>query len=929
MNKAGDNTTQQHHQSHPKSRLSSIYRQQRWRDNIDELKKNGMMRKSVRPSVPSTLLLLVSVVVAVASSLSPRSYSDACHRNLERASLVALSLTSAANHRRRRRRTKSLLSSSSSSSSRRGHNRHDTEFDVVVSSSGGIIIPRGGGGDENEGDGVDDEKRPNDRDDDVVAVVDDGHDPDAVGMGEMDDDAEVVGVSGSNNASMHDDGGVEDGDKRVRRQRGRKISSRKSSPSKPTSNEVKSHFERMPPKLRSAMMISSRDVRRDLYVLLALIAFRKDIIDFILRHFSFLVPKRRMFEFDWSMENTLKILLAGELFRRRLYPHLRRIVLDGKDRSTMKPTTTVADDDDDIEGSGTIGNENRTRYDTGSSSSLSSTSTTTIARRPSVVSPSVVPTLISVSVIVLLAMFLPRNVAYLVLPMALRALLLLSASGMGGGNDPDNPFSIMMLPMRGWGGGDRMGMARRMAYLPPLEQHYAFEQLNERYFRDWGAYAKAHDVHPMVAPPSSPATGAGPTAGTGGMASLVRSIITGPRQSMSTGRSSSITPPSRREARYPSEYGNGTAIVLDMTRLDAQASKMEVLRDQISFLIHYVAHTTAEADASAHTGDERRRFGDVASDGAVGSAADAATNNLTAASASDVVPTVEVIVLLESPGGGVSQYGLAASQLHRLRSNPNIKLTVCVDIVAASGGYMMACMSSPGQLYCAPFAMIGSIGVIGQSLNIQKTLESYGVRPYVFRGGKMKNPVGMVGEVTRDGVVAMQQMIDRVHDAFRDHVASARGEAFASSSSSNGISRQSNDYFRFKAGDDRGMDAVIDQVATGDVFLGVEALKLGLVDRLITSDEYIYEKIRNGARVLKLINYRRPVGLSGLMSVSPYHHRMHSSLPIVGAGGAARIMKKVVHRLTSALLSWANEGMADCSASSITARAAIDEFQNI
>ena len=125
------------------------------------------------------------------------------------------------------------------------------------------------------------------------------------------------------------------------------------------------------------------------------------------------------------------------------------------------------------------------------------------------------------------------------------------------------------------------------------------------------------------------------------------------------------------------------------------------------------------------------------------------------------------------------------------------------------------------------------------------------------------------------------------------------------------------------------MDAVIDQVATGDVFLGVEALKLGLVDRLITSDEYIYEKIRNGARVLKLINYRRPVGLSGLLGVSPYHHRMHSSLPVVGADGAARIMKKVVHRLTSALLSWANEGMADCSASSITARAAIDEFQNI
>ena len=91
---------------------------------------------------------------------------------------------------------------------------------------------------------------------------------------------------------------------------------------------------------------------------------------------------------------------------------------------------------------------------------------------------------------------------------------------------------------------------------------------------------------------------------------------------------------------------------------------------------------------------------------------------------------VEVIVLLESAGGGVSQYGLAASHLQRLRSNPNIQLTICVDTIAASGGYMMACMSSPGQLYCAPFAMIGSIGVIGQSINVQKTLEKYGIKPY-------------------------------------------------------------------------------------------------------------------------------------------------------------------------------------------------------
>jgi serine protease SohB len=251
---------------------------------------------------------------------------------------------------------------------------------------------------------------------------------------------------------------------------------------------------------------------------------------------------------------------------------------------------------------------------------------------------------------------------------------------------------------------------------------------------------------------------------------------------------------------------------------------------------------------------------------------------------------------------------------------------------------MMACQATPGQLYCAPFAMVGSIGVIGQSLNIQKTLEGYGIRPYIFRGGKMKNPVGMVGDVTRDGVVAMQQMIDRVHDAFRDHVASARGDAFATaaaaSSLSNAIPKPCDDYFRLSAGGDQRMSAqstsiahVMDQVATGDVFLGVEALKLGLVDRLITSDEYISERIQSGARVLKLINYRRPTGLSNLFSVPPYHHRMHSSSLSTGTDGAVRILKKLVNRVTSALLAWADDGMTGGgSVLSVSSRTAVGEY---
>lgn len=87
---------------------------------------------------------------------------------------------------------------------------------------------------------------------------------------------------------------------------------------------------------------------------------------------------------------------------------------------------------------------------------------------------------------------------------------------------------------------------------------------------------------------------------------------------------------------------------------------------------------------------------------------------------------LEIIICLDSPGGSVTKYGLAANQISRLTQNEsdNIQVTVCVDQIAASGGYMMACQASKGQLMAAPFAMVGSIGVYCQSLNIHDVLKS-------------------------------------------------------------------------------------------------------------------------------------------------------------------------------------------------------------
>jgi len=229
---------------------------------------------------------------------------------------------------------------------------------------------------------------------------------------------------------------------------------------------------------------------------------------------------------------------------------------------------------------------------------------------------------------------------------------------------------------------------------------------------------------------------------------------------------------------------NQTMIVMDMTDMDTSVSQMSALRDEVSFIL-----STVDKHSES---------------------------------------SVEVLVLLESPGGSAPDYSLAAEQLLRLRKN-GVKVTVCVDKVAASGGYMIACTSSPGCLFAAPFAVLGSIGVIGQQLNVHKTLEGWGVQPLIFRGGRHKAPVGLVGEVTQDGIDKVQDMVDKVHTAFKRHVAKARPL----------------------------VAQCIEDLATGENWIGYDALEVGLIDRVITSDEYIGQRLRGGTQVLKLVQMVR------------------------------------------------------------------------
>jgi serine protease SohB len=166
----------------------------------------------------------------------------------------------------------------------------------------------------------------------------------------------------------------------------------------------------------------------------------------------------------------------------------------------------------------------------------------------------------------------------------------------------------------------------------------------------------------------------------------------------------------------------------------------------------------------------------------------------------------EVVVRLESGGGMVHAYGLASSQLQRIKDR-EIALTICVDKVAASGGYMMACLAS--KLLAAPFAIIGSIGVVAQIPNFHRLLKKNDIDFEMITAGEHKRTLTMFGENTDQGREKFAEDIEDVHVLFKEFVTTHRPQLN------------------------------IEEVATGEIWFGQRALSKLLVDELMTSDEYI------------------------------------------------------------------------------------------
>ncbi|ELY5788440.1 protease SohB [Cronobacter turicensis] len=174
-------------------------------------------------------------------------------------------------------------------------------------------------------------------------------------------------------------------------------------------------------------------------------------------------------------------------------------------------------------------------------------------------------------------------------------------------------------------------------------------------------------------------------------------------------------------------------------------------------------------------------------------------------------PADEVLLRLESPGGVVHGYGLAASQLKRLRER-QIPLTVAVDKVAASGGYMMACVAN--KIVAAPFAIIGSIGVVAQIPNFNRLLKRNDIDIELHTAGQYKRTLTLLGENTEEGREKFREDLNETHQLFKEFVHSMRPS----------------------------LD--IEAVATGEHWYGVQAQEKGLVDDISTSDDLIIARMQ-------------------------------------------------------------------------------------
>ena len=206
----------------------------------------------------------------------------------------------------------------------------------------------------------------------------------------------------------------------------------------------------------------------------------------------------------------------------------------------------------------------------------------------------------------------------------------------------------------------------------------------------------------------------------------------------------------------------------------------------------------------------------------------------------------EVVVKVESGGGSAYAYGLCAAELKRLVDN-KIKLTVCIDKIAASGGYLMSCVAT--KIVAAPWAIVGSIGVIAQLPNFHRLLKKLDIDIEMHTAGKFKRTLTTLGENTKQGREKFISELEDLHVVFKDFVKENRSKI------------------------------QVAKVATGEVWQGDKAKKLGLIDEIGTSDDYLL-KLASKFKLLEIQYFEK----------KPFTARIGSAAEVIVEKGVYKIL---------------------------------------
>ncbi len=226
----------------------------------------------------------------------------------------------------------------------------------------------------------------------------------------------------------------------------------------------------------------------------------------------------------------------------------------------------------------------------------------------------------------------------------------------------------------------------------------------------------------------------------------------------------------------------------------------------------------------------------------------------------------EIIIKLNNRGGVVHNHGLGASQLQRLRDH-GFHLTVCVDEVAGSGGYLMACVAH--KILAAPFAVIGSIGVLAQIPNFYRFLQKQNVDYEEHYAGEHKRTLTLFGKTTDEKREKLREQLEEIHTHFKNYIAKHRPKLDLS------------------------------KIATGEHWLGTKAKELGLVDDIITSDDYILSLLNNKKVYQITLKEEELTGLQKLFSKKVDYSSLTHFIPLFKKGFfyLRQILRKRSHKM--------------------------------